>query len=83
LAVRLRLKRLGRKRKAYYRIGAFESTSPRDGKAIEELGYYDPLVQDDEKAIQLNKERVEHWLKNGAKPTQTVASILRRRGIRA
>lgn len=83
MAVRLRLKRLGRKRKAYYRIGAFESTSPRDGKAIEELGYYDPLVQDDEKAIQLNKERVEHWLKNGAKPTQTVASILRRRGIRA
>ncbi|NOZ21872.1 MAG: 30S ribosomal protein S16 [Planctomycetes bacterium] len=81
MAVRLRLKKMGRKKQPYYRIGAFESTSPRDGRAIEELGYYHPLVQDEEKQLVLNKERVEHWLQHGAKPTETVASLLKKRGI--
>lgn len=83
MAVRLRLKRLGRRGKAYFRIGAFDMRSPRDGRAIEELGSYDPLVKDDAKRVVLNKERVEYWLKTGAKPTITVANILKKHGIKS
>ena len=83
MALRLRLKRMGKRKHPYYRIGAFDSKTPRDGRAIEELGLYHPLVQDEEKQIVLKKERIEHWLQQGAKPTVTVASLLRKRGINA
>ena len=81
MAVRLRLKRLGRKNRAFYRLAAFDSHTRRDGRAIEELGHYDPLVESEDKKYSLNRERIEYWLSVGAKPSQTVMSILLKQGI--
>ncbi len=77
MAVKIRLKRFGRKNRAFWRINAVDSRSPRDGKVLEELGYYDPLSTDPAKAVVVNKARVEHWLKAGALPSDTVATLLK------
>jgi len=82
LAVRIRLKRMGRKKRPFYRIAVFDSRSQRDGKAIEEIGTYNPLEQDESKMVTLNRERAEYWLSVGAKPTQPVAAIFRNQGIK-
>jgi len=80
--VRLRLKRLGRRHRPYYRIAAFDQRSPRDGRAIDEnLGTYDPLEADDAKKATLNRERIVHWLDRGAQPSVAVAGILKHNGI--
>ena len=79
--VRIRLTRTGRKGKAYWRIGAFDARTRRDGKPIEYLGSYDPHATKDEDKVQLNQERVEHWLSKGAQPTETVAQLLRKQGV--
>ena len=81
MAVRLRLKRLGRKNRAFFRVAAFDSRTRRDGRAIEELGHYDPHMADEAKKHSLNRERIEYWLSVGAKPSETVASILLQNGI--
>jgi len=81
MAVRLRLKRLGRKNRSFFRLAAFDSRTRRDGRAIEELGHYDPHMTDDIKKYSLNRERIEYWLSVGAKPSETVASILLQNGI--
>lgn len=81
MAVRIRLKRLGRKNLAFYRICAFDSRTRRDGRAIEELGYYDPHVEEEEKKYVVNKERVEYWLSVGAQPTDTCRDILLKTGV--
>ena len=81
MAVKIRLKRMGRRNRAFYRIVAADARAQRDGRAIERLGWYDPFVEDDEKKISLEKERVEYWLGVGAQPTQTVEGILRQRGV--
>ena len=72
--VKIRLKRLGAKKAPYYRIVAVDSRNRRDGKPIEELGYYNPISND----FKLNKEAVDKWMKNGAQPSDTVASLLRK-----
>ena len=77
--VKLRLKRMGAKRRPSYRIIATESSSPRDGRFIEQVGFYDPLTEP--ATITLNEERVRHWLSVGAQPSDTVRSLLRRQGI--
>jgi small subunit ribosomal protein S16 len=77
VAVKIRLKRFGRKNRAFWRINAVDSRSPRDGKVIEELGYYDPITKDASKRVVVNKARVEHWLKVGAQPSETVAVLLK------
>ncbi len=79
MAVKLRLKRMGKKKAPFYRIVAADSRSPRDGKAIEEIGYYDPTKSPAE--IKVNEELTFKWLKNGAEPTDTVRSILSKQGI--
>jgi len=79
--VRIRLKRMGRKNRAYYRICAFDARTRRDGKPIEELGNYDPHMPDESRQIVLKRERLIHWLDVGAQPTETVAQILRKHGI--
>lgn len=79
MAVVLRLKRMGTNKKPFYRIVATEKTSPRDGRFIEEIGHYDP--KKDPAAIKVNKERALYWLKNGAMPSVTVKSILKKAGI--
>jgi small subunit ribosomal protein S16 len=79
MAVKLRLRRDGRTHYAFFHLVAADSRSPRDGRFIEKLGYYNPNTHPAE--IVLNEERILHWLKNGAQPTETVRSILSKQGI--
>jgi len=81
MAVRLRLKRMGRRNRAFYRLSAMDSRRPRDGKIIEELGYYDPLAADPNKRLNLKRERIEYWLSVGAIPSETVRNLLKQSGI--
>jgi small subunit ribosomal protein S16 len=79
MAVKLRLKRMGAKKRPFYRIVAADSRTPRDGKVLEELGYYNPLTNPAE--IKLDETRVNYWLDTGAQPTDTVRNILKKQGI--
>lgn len=81
MAVRLRLKRMGRKNLPFFRLCAFDARTRRDGRAIEELGHYDPRSATDDKKYTLNRDRISYWLSVGAKPTETVQSILLNNGI--
>jgi small subunit ribosomal protein S16 len=72
--VKIRLKRIGSKKAPHYRIVAVDSRNRRDGMPIEELGYYNPRSKD----LKVNKEAVEKWIKTGAQPSDTVASLLKR-----
>lgn len=76
MAVRIRLTRLGRKKKPFYRIIVADSESPRDGKFLDIVGTYDPCQNP--AAVTLKNEKIAEWLNKGALPTDTVASILRR-----
>ncbi len=78
--VKLRLTRRGTKKRPFYRIVAADGRSPRDGRFIEIVGHYDPRQQPE--VIFLKKDRVEHWLKVGAQPTDTVRSLLKRQAKR-
>ena len=82
MAVKLRMTRMGRRHRPYYRINVIDSRTPRDGRVIEKLGQYDPLEKDKEKQILLNTERAEFWIKQGAIPSDTVSEILLRFGIK-
>ena len=79
MAVKMRLKRMGAKKRPYYRIVAADSRSPRDGKFIELIGTYNPLVTPAE--IKINEELALEWLAKGAIPTDTVKNILSKAGI--
>ncbi len=79
MAVKLRLKRMGAKQKPFYRIVAADARSPRDGRFIETVGTYNPVAQPAE--VKIDKELALKWLNNGAQPTDTVASLLRKEGI--
>ncbi len=79
MAVRIRLRRLGGKRDSFYRIVVADSRQPRDGRAIEELGFYDPVEQPTKAKV--NVERADYWLQQGAKPSETVRDLFRRAGI--
>lgn len=74
--VKIRMRRTGCRNHAAYRIVAADSRSPRDGKFLEILGWYDTQIKDDN--FKLDVERVDYWLKKGAQPTETVASLIRR-----
>ena len=76
MAVRIRLKRIGAKNTPVFRIVVADSRSPRDGKFLEEIGTYHPLNKGDNFTVQL--DRAEHWLKNGAQPSETVASFIKK-----
>lgn len=81
MAVKLRLKRLGRKNRAFYRLNAIDSRSPRDGRVIEDLGHFDPIEKDPTKQVVFKLDRCRHWLDVGAQPSQTVSSLLKKNGI--
>ena len=81
MAVKLRLKRTGRRHLPCYRLNAIDSRAPRDGRVIEELGMYDPLQKELEKQISFKRERIEYWLSVGAQPSETVANLLEKAGI--
>ena len=79
MATRIRLKRMGAKKKPFYRIVVADSRSPRDGRFIEEIGYYDPLKNPAE--IVVDSEKAEKWIKNGAQPSETVRALLNKAGL--
>ncbi len=81
VAVRLRLKRMGRTHRSFFRLGAMDSRTRRDGRVIEELGWYDPNAKDPDKQVSLDKERIEYWLSVGAQPSETVTNLLKNNGI--
>ncbi|MGB2884993.1 MAG: 30S ribosomal protein S16 [Dehalococcoidia bacterium] len=77
--VKIRLQRVGRKKKPAYRIVVAESRAPRDGAFIEIIGHYDPLT--DPATVVIHEEKALKWLRQGAQPTQTVANLLKKQGI--
>ncbi len=79
MAVKIRLTRKGTKKKPFYRIVAADVESPRDGRFLELLGTYDPMVEP--AAITLKEDRIKYWLEEGAKPSTTVQSILKQQGV--
>lgn len=81
MAVRLRLKRMGKRHSPFYRLSAMDSRFQRDGRIIEELGYYDPANKNPERRLKLKKERIEYWLGVGAQPSDTVRNLCHEIGI--
>jgi small subunit ribosomal protein S16 len=79
MAVKIRLKRTGKKKAPSYRVVIADARSPRDGRIIENIGWYNPRVEPS--AINIDEEKALGWLKNGAQPTESVASLLKRTGI--
>jgi len=75
MAVRLRLKRMGRKKRPFYRVVAADKRSPRDGRHIEVLGYYNPMTQPHE--LKLDLGRIDYWIGVGASPSDTVARLIK------
>ena len=81
MAVKLRLKRMGRANGSFFRLNAIEGRNPRDGRVIEELGYYDPRNKDQAKQFVAKLDRCVHWLDVGAQPSETVSSLLKKQGV--
>lgn len=79
--VRLRLKRFGRTHSPAYRLCAMDARSPRDGRAIEELGYFHPCNPNEAEQVKLNTERIAYWLSVGAKPSETAAALIKKAGV--
>ena len=79
MAVKIRLRRMGQKKRAYYRIIVADSNSPRDGRCIDEIGTYDPNTEPS--TYKVDEEAAKKWLANGAQPTEVVAKILKMAGI--
>lgn len=72
---------MGRTHRSFFRLSAVDSRRPRDGKVLEELGWYDPASKDPEQQVNLKLDRIEHWLKVGAQPSETVADLLKKQGV--
>jgi len=77
--VKIRLKRMGMKKKPFYRLVVTDSRNARDGRAIEELGYYNPVSDVD--SLKINVERAKYWSGTGAQPTDTVRGLLKKGGV--
>jgi small subunit ribosomal protein S16 len=80
VTVRIRMKKMGRAHRPFFRICAMDIRAPRDGKVLEELGYYDPMVKDTDARAVLNGERISHWLSLGAQPSEKVAVLIKKYG---
>ena len=77
--VKIRLKRVGAKKQPFYRVVVADSRSPRNGRFIEEIGYYNPLT--DPAEVKIDAEKATKWISNGAQPTETVKALLKKAGI--
>ncbi len=77
--VKIRLRRLGAKKAPFYRIVVADGRFPRDGRFIEELGYYDPTKNP--AIVKIDAEKAKHWMANGAQPTDTVKALLKKNGV--
>ena len=80
MSVKIRLKKFGTKKRPYYRVVVLDSRQPREGRTLDELGFYHPIEAED-KQVQLNTEKVKQWLSKGAEPTDTVRSLFKRCNI--
>lgn len=80
--VRIRMKSFGRRHRPFFRICAMDARSPRDGRAIEELGHYDPMVRNKEARTVLNVDRIRYWLSVGAQPSEKVQVLLNKYGVK-
>ena len=80
MAVKIRLKRMGAKKAPFYRVIVADSRSPRDGRCIDEIGYYDPTK--DPSVIKIDAEKANKWIANGAQPTETVDKLLKIAGVK-
>src|SRR5262249_11898149 len=78
MAVRIRMKMLGRKHRPYFRIVAIDSRQPRGGRIIEELGSYDPMVKNTAERVRLRPDRIKYWMSVGAQPSEKVAVLLKK-----
>lgn len=78
MAVKIRLRRMGAKKAPFYRIVVADSRFPRDGRSLEEIGYYNPLT--DPAEVKVNNERAAYWLSKGAQPSDTVRALLKKSG---
>lgn len=79
MAVKIRLTRMGSKKKPFYRVVVADSRAPRDGKFIDQIGYFNPLLESDQ--VKLDVEKANHWLNNGAQPTDTVKALFKKHGV--
>ena len=79
MAVKIRLMRMGMKGRPFYRVVVAHATSKRDGRAIDQLGYYDPMT--DPSTVKIDGDKALHWLQRGAQPTDTVADMLKKQGV--
>jgi small subunit ribosomal protein S16 len=80
VSVKIRLKRFGTKKRAYYRIVVIDTRKPRDGRTIEEVGFYHP-IEAEERQVRLKEDRIKAWLENGARPSETVKRLLNKHNI--
>ena len=80
MSVKIRLQRLGKKKRPFYRIVAIDSKKRRDGLEIERLGWYDPIVQDN-LSIKIDEEKIKSWISKGAIPSDTVKSLIKKTGL--
>ena len=79
MAVKIRLRRMGAKKAPFYRIVVADSRYPRDGRFIEEIGYYNPMTEPSE--VKIDPEKAKKWISNGAQPTDTVKDLLKKQNI--
>ena len=79
MSVKIRLKRMGMKKMPFYRVVVADERAPRDGRFIEEIGYYNPMTEPAE--LKIDAEKAQQWIKNGAQPTDTVRALLKKSGI--
>lgn len=79
MAVKIRLRRMGAKKAPFYRIVVADSRYPRDGRFIEEIGYYNPMTEPSE--VKIDSEKAKKWISNGAQPTDTVKDLLKKQNI--
>ena len=80
VAVRIRMKKMGRRHRPFFRICAMDSRSPRDGRALEELGTYDPMLKNVDARADLKADRIDYWLSVGAKPSEKVRALIKKYG---
>lgn len=80
MAVRIRMKKMGRTHRPYFRVCAMDQRSPRDGRVIEQLGTYDPMCPETDARVTLKSERIDYWLSVGAQPSEKVATLIKKYG---
>ena len=80
MAVKIRMKKMGRTHRPFFRVCAMDQRKPRDGRVIEELGYYDPMCPETDARAQLKSDRIDYWLSVGAQPTEKCATLIKKYG---